>query len=103
MAQPNYEAPHTFILLALVTTFICGSVNPISLGFGLPAVALSLLVRTRINIIAIDYMLNCEMENLMFNILLLEEKSHAPYGMLRVGAINKVISARSMVHCLCTH
>ena len=41
---PNYDAPHDFLMLALVTTIICGILNLLSLAFGIPAIVLAALV-----------------------------------------------------------
>ena len=41
---PNYDAPHDFLALALVTTIICAILNLISLAFGIPAIVLSVMV-----------------------------------------------------------
>ena len=45
-SPPNYDAPHDFFILALVTTIICSILTPISLAFGLPAVFLGVMVST---------------------------------------------------------
>ena len=41
---PNYDAPHDFFILALVTTIICSILILISLAFGLPAIFLAVMV-----------------------------------------------------------
>ena len=41
---PNFDAPHDFLALALVTTIICAILNLISLAFGIPAIILSVMV-----------------------------------------------------------
>ena len=42
--QPPYNAPHDFLILAMVTTIICAILNLISLAFGIPAIILSAMV-----------------------------------------------------------
>ena len=42
--QPPYNAPHDFLILAMVTTIICAILNLISLSFGIPAIILSAMV-----------------------------------------------------------
>ena len=44
--QPRapYNAPHDFLILAMVTTIICAILNLLSLVFGIPAVVLSGMV-----------------------------------------------------------
>ena len=42
--QPPYDAPHDFLILAMVTTIICAILNLLSLGFGIPAIILSAMV-----------------------------------------------------------
>jgi hypothetical protein len=41
---PSYDAPHDFLMLAMVATIICGMLNLLSLAFGIPAIVLSALV-----------------------------------------------------------
>ena len=41
---PNFDAPHDFLALALVTTSICAILNLVSLAFGIPAIVLSAMV-----------------------------------------------------------
>ena len=41
---PDHPAPHDFLMLALVTTIICGILNLLSLAFGIPAIVLAALV-----------------------------------------------------------
>ena len=51
---PNYDAPHDFLMLAMVATIICGILNLLSLSFGVPAIVLSAMViclRSKIEIL----------------------------------------------------
>ena len=41
---PGHPAPHDFLMLAMVTTIICGILNLLSLAFGIPAIVLAALV-----------------------------------------------------------
>ena len=41
---PDHPAPHDFLILALVTTIICGILNLVSLAFGIPAIILAVMV-----------------------------------------------------------
>ena len=41
---PAYDAPHDFLIVAMVTTIICGLLNLISLAFGIPAIILAAMV-----------------------------------------------------------
>ena len=42
--RPDHPAPHDFLMLALVTTIICGILNLLSLAFGIPAIILAAMV-----------------------------------------------------------
>ena len=41
---PNFDGPHDFLVLALVTTIFCAILNLVSLAFGIPAIILSAMV-----------------------------------------------------------
>ena len=51
VAAPS--APHDFLMLALVTTIICGILNLLSLAFGIPAIVLAALVYMQLMIIVV--------------------------------------------------
>ena len=40
----GHPAPHDFLILAMVTTIICGILNVISLAFGVPAIIFAVMV-----------------------------------------------------------
>lgn len=42
--NPDYPGPHSFIVLAVVITAICGVLNLLSLACGVPAIILAGLV-----------------------------------------------------------
>ena len=42
--KPDYPGAHTFIVLAVTVTITCAIFNPLSLFFGVPALALAVLV-----------------------------------------------------------
>ena len=42
--KPDYPGPHSFIILAVVLTVICGVINLLSFGCGVPAIILAGLV-----------------------------------------------------------
>ena len=42
--SPDYPAPHDFLMLAMVTTIICGILNLVSLAFGIPAIIFAVVV-----------------------------------------------------------
>ena len=46
----NYDAPHDFLTLALVTTIICAILNLLSLVIGIPAIIFSVMVSLFISI-----------------------------------------------------
>ena len=45
MVAAPHPAPHNFLILAVVTTIICGILNLLSLAFGIPAIILAILVK----------------------------------------------------------
>ena len=46
--SPDYPAPHDFLMLAMVTTIICGILNCFSLALGIPAIILAAMVNLSI-------------------------------------------------------
>ena len=42
--KPDYPGPHSFIILAVVVTTICGVLNLLSFACGVPAIILAVLV-----------------------------------------------------------
>ena len=55
---PNHDAPHDFLMLALVTTIICSILNLLSLAFGIPAVILSAMVKFNVNVLKFMHVLD---------------------------------------------
>ena len=42
--KPDYPSAHSFVVLAVTITIICAIMNPLSLFFGIPALAMAILV-----------------------------------------------------------